>query len=109
MIVVRALVLAVLALSCSSIPEVHYVDDGLDDAGTDAREGDASTTSDAGFSCPANPPPRERGMCCNQNVLCLGCANNGDCNACRRAGCTTGQTCCKGASGLECRASTACE
>jgi len=107
--------LGAVALACSSIPDVQFLD--LDDAGTgggakdsaaDATDATASPDARASYACPDDPPPAEQGLCCGAR-LCLGCGQ-GHCQKCERESCAQGQECCgsKVGNAVECLTPAAC-
>lgn len=82
--------LSLSSLACSSVPDVVYADVdaafGTPDTGT-------SSGNDAGtYSCPDNPPPQGRGVCCGSR-LCLNCTAN-QCSSCEREDCDSPEVCC---------------
>jgi hypothetical protein len=105
--VVTAIVASALALACSSVPDVHFVDgdaaasssSGSTDSGAGDAAKDAAGAGDSGsglpdWSCPSKPPPAGEGVCCGTR-LCFKCTQ-ADCGKCEQAGCagTLSAACC---------------
>lgn len=84
-----------LALACSSVPDVHFVDGG--DGTSTSSSGDSGRTDSGGdgggssgipdWSCPNKAPPAGSGSVCCGNRLCVKCSE-ADCAKCEQAGCT---------------------
>lgn len=104
-----------LAASCSSVPIVHYADDGGSSGTPDGSSGDGApdTGSSSGqpdWSCPDKPPPSGSGSVCCGNRLCFKCTDS-DCSKCDQAGCggSMSDGCCrKNQVQLMCKAYTEC-
>ncbi|MBX3203973.1 MAG: hypothetical protein KF764_02830 [Labilithrix sp.] len=109
-----------LALACSSVPDVQYVDveAGADGGASGASEAGASGDggaseeggADASVSCPDNPPPAGSGVCCGAQ-LCVRCSAS-HCSRCERASCDGDEVCCArnsfGGGNIDCRRASAC-
>jgi hypothetical protein len=86
-------------LACSSVPDVTYLDDDASTSG--------GPNSSANYSCPDNPPPAGRGVCCGER-LCLRCSES-HCSRCEREACDGDEACCARTPGnVECRRQSLC-
>lgn len=104
--------LSLPALACSSVPDVVYADTDASTAETGTSSGNDPET----YSCPDNPPPQGRGVCCGSS-LCLNCTAN-HCSWCEREDCERPEVCCArgssggggggGPNGVDCRRPSSC-
>lgn len=101
--------------ACSSVPEVTFVDDGIDggrDASSEAGgDGGRADGGSSDWSCAPGglPPPSDVGVCCGAR-LCIKCTAS-DCAKCDQEGCggTPSDVCCRrNAQQMQCKPLNAC-
>ena len=121
-ILLGAALVSLSALACSSVPDVTYADEDAGAADTGADTGTSSGNDPEAYSCPDNPPPQGKGICCGSR-LCLNCSSN-HCSWCEREDCSRPEVCCArsgsggqnggngngngGPNGVDCRQPSSC-